>query len=172
VVDINTSQDYINRIMWVRKTAHELMAEHGLLAQGWKFRLSTAQRQVGVCKYPNSRHRGYIEYSTHFLKADDHEIIDTILHEIAHALAGHAAGHNYLWKMYARQVGARPETCVTSSHAAASTVKPNFTIKCPECGWSTTRQRVKRHLIGHMLCPRCPDKPGVVLKVYRILNGR
>lgn len=39
---------------------------------------------------------------------DEHEIRDTILHEIAHAIAGHKAGHGAQWKAVARQIGANP----------------------------------------------------------------
>ena len=38
----------------------------------------------------------------------DDEIKDTLLHEIAHALAGPKAGHRYEWKRICLQIGATP----------------------------------------------------------------
>jgi predicted SprT family Zn-dependent metalloprotease len=38
-------------------------------------------------------------------------VLDTILHEIAHALAGHKAGHGPAWKAKCAQIGAKPKRC-------------------------------------------------------------
>jgi hypothetical protein len=39
------------------------------------------------------------------------EIVDTILHEIAHALVGPRHGHDTVWKAKCTDIGARPERC-------------------------------------------------------------
>ena len=45
---------------------------------------------------------------THALEGSEEQIRDTVLHEIAHAIAGHEAGHGPLWKATARRIGATP----------------------------------------------------------------
>lgn len=45
------------------------------------------------------------------LRGDRDDVLDTILHEIAHALAGYQAAHGRVWRAYALMVGARPRAC-------------------------------------------------------------
>jgi len=151
----NSSHEYIQRMIWTRKLARELMDEHGL--NDWRFILSSTKRSVGRCWYADKK----IEYSTYYLHNSDEEVKDTILHEIAHALAGNAAGHNYMWKHYARLVGARPERCAPPE--VTTSAKPNYVIRCESCGWETKRFRMRRSNHGGM-CPEC----GTVVTIYRI----
>ena len=48
----------------------------------------------------------------HALDASEAEIRDTILHEIAHALAGPEARHGARWKAIARRIDATPRANV------------------------------------------------------------
>ena len=47
------------------------------------------------------------------LHSDD-EVLDTILHEIAHALVGPQHGHDAVWRAKAREIGCTGERCVSS----------------------------------------------------------
>jgi len=47
--------------------------------------------------------------------ASSEQLTDTILHEIAHALAGPAAKHGPAWKAIARRLGATPKSCAPES---------------------------------------------------------
>lgn len=88
-----------------RGIARELLDEHGLT--DWKVRIDNAQRRLGACFYGAkviSLSRQYITTGT------DTQLRNTILHEIAHAHAGHAAGHGPAWKAAAVRVGADPST--------------------------------------------------------------
>ena len=42
------------------------------------------------------------------IELDEAEVKDTILHEIAHAIAGHEAGHGLKWKAACQTIGANP----------------------------------------------------------------
>lgn len=61
---------------------------------------------------------------------DEAEVRDTILHEIAHVLAGIRAGHGPAWKDVARSLGARPEACASPKARIAYRYK----LVCPKCG--------------------------------------
>jgi predicted SprT family Zn-dependent metalloprotease len=50
-----------------------------------------------------------IGLSTRFIKAmSKKDVLDTILHEIAHALCDEADEHNHKWKQTVKRLGARP----------------------------------------------------------------
>ena len=89
------------------------MEEHGLVELGWNGKLDTAVRRFGACKYGKKR----ITLSRHLVTINtDEETLDTILHEIAHALAfeehGEDCGHDARWQAIAVRIGARPERTV------------------------------------------------------------
>ena len=91
----------------VAATARALMDEHGL--GEWTFAFLEAERRLGDCNYQD---RVIRVGRTHALDASDAEIRDTILHEIAHALAGPEARHGPAWKAIARRIGATPRANV------------------------------------------------------------
>ena len=92
----------------VRDLALELMGKHGLLEKGWKFELDNAKRRFGYCRYAPK----IISISKHLAKLNtEDQVKDTILHEIAHALAGPRAGHYSKWRYQAMAIGAKPERC-------------------------------------------------------------
>jgi predicted SprT family Zn-dependent metalloprotease len=77
------------------------------------------------------------------------EIRDVILHEIAHALAGHKAGHGPVWKAAARKVGAKPSRC------AAPSARPPAPIegRCPKCDVKVSEHhRMPRAKYVHRTC--------------------
>ena len=95
------------RLARVAAMARTLMDEHGL--GEWTFAFLEAERRLGDCHFDNRVIRiGRI----HALDASEAEIRDTILHEIAHALAGPEARHGPAWKAIARRIGATPRANV------------------------------------------------------------
>ena len=92
---------------------NERLDQHGLTAHGWTGALDTAIRRFGACIPSKKR----ITLSRHLATINsDEETEDTVLHEIAHALAwvehGEDCGHDDRWKAIAVRVGARPERTV------------------------------------------------------------
>ena len=83
--------------------ARELMDEHGL--DTWTFAFLEAERRLGDCHFGD---RVIRVGRAHALDASEAEIRDTVLHEIAHALAGPEARHGPAWKAIARRIGATP----------------------------------------------------------------
>ena len=92
------------RLVEVARQARTLMDKHGL--HEWTFRFSAAQSRLGECR---ERERLIRLGRRHAVNGDPQAVRDTILHEIAHALAGAKAGHGSAWKAVARRIGATPK---------------------------------------------------------------
>ncbi|WP_375400939.1 SprT-like domain-containing protein [uncultured Amnibacterium sp.] len=85
----------------VSDIAQELLAAH-LSPGGWTFGFDQARRRAGACDYAKRR----ITVSRHLaagFSADDARQV--LLHEIAHAIAGHTAAHGPRWKAVAARLG-------------------------------------------------------------------
>jgi len=119
--------------------AQRLMADHGLPAAGWTFAWNHGRRTLGLCRYTGKT----IELSVHYvLRNSEDSVRDTILHEIAHALAGHRAGHGLQWKMACMRIGAKPNrTC-----GDAEMPKGKWKAVCAGC--ATTHHRHKKPAAG------------------------
>ena len=101
------------RLVEVANRARDLMDSHGL--EDWTFRFSAAQSRLGECR---EREKLIRLSRRHAVKADPREVKDTILHEIAHALAGARAGHGPAWKAIAKRIGASPKARAEESETA------------------------------------------------------
>ncbi|MYA35301.1 MAG: SprT family zinc-dependent metalloprotease [Gammaproteobacteria bacterium] len=95
----------IVRLMEVDAEARDLMDRHGLA--DWSFRSNDAEKKLGVCRY---REKRILLSRWHAANGARGQVTDTILHEIAHALAGMSAGHGPAWKTIAQQLGATPKS--------------------------------------------------------------
>lgn len=93
-------------LSWIEDEAQELFAEHNLI--GWKFSFDNAKMRFGICYYNTHE----IQLSRPLcLINDETQIRDVLLHEVAHAIAGHDAGHGIRWKNVAMRIGADPVRC-------------------------------------------------------------
>ena len=101
------------RLNDVAGMARRLMEEHGLL--DWTLAFVEAKRRLGDCHY---RDRVIRISRAHALQGSEEQIRDTVLHEIAHAIAGPEAGHGPLWKATARRIGAMPRAKSYESQAS------------------------------------------------------
>ena len=108
----------------LRLIARELMDENGL--QDWKFKLDRSKRRFGCCFY----HEKTISISEELARLNEEKIvIDTVLHEIAHALAPANSGHNDIWKALASLLGASPELTKPEPKITATCVPCNKVFK-------------------------------------------
>ena len=158
----------VQKLVVIRQEAHGLLHKYGLLEKGWKFEFSSTQQIIGDCDHRTKT----IRFSTHYMQSDRKQITDTLLHEIAHALVPSKHGHDATWKAMAMRVGADPFSYpdeVTAKTQLKSTAKPNYRIKCknPDCGWTTTRFRLKRSLLAGARCPRCHG----MLEFFKIVRS-
>lgn len=96
-----------DRLTEIAALARGLMDRHGL--GEWTFAFLEAKRRLGDCHFEDRLIR---IGRAHALDAGEAEVRDTILHEIAHALAGPEARHGPAWKAIARRIGATPRANV------------------------------------------------------------
>ena len=136
----------------VKNLTLALMEEHGLNWPTWGFRLTRHKLVLGRCMY-NRYGGGTIEISKNFLHLPFEKIRDTILHEIAHALAGHLAGHGPEWKRVCRRIGALPNEKADLLSEERVTFK--WTGVCP----NNPNHMMKRHALTskgkRYACAKC-----------------
>jgi predicted SprT family Zn-dependent metalloprotease len=111
------------------KFANDLLVEHNLT--DWKFvwnkKLSTGA--WGVCHYRTKEIHLNQKYA---LVESKENVIDTIVHEIAHALTP-GYGHGEVWKAKCRELGCRDKQY---KNLAEDSIKKLAKYKgtCPTCG--------------------------------------
>lgn len=113
---------------------------------GWTFGFSRGKRTLGVTKIPWGASVGEIRLSKYLIE-NDHASLreETLLHEIAHAVAfvrfgRRSIGHGPLWRQVATEVGASPSaTCRTEPIA-----EPSLRWTCDRCG----------HVVGLFRTPK------------------
>ena len=76
--------------------------------EGWALTFNKRKRALGICNYSNKE----IQISLLFMKTLDYEeVLNTVRHEVSHALAGHAAGHGPRWRSIQRDLGGDTSRC-------------------------------------------------------------
>jgi hypothetical protein len=140
-----------NRLKEVRALALAKMAEWGLRPPAWVFRFDRARRRLGQCRFPSVGRPGVISVSAYHALLNPHgEVVNTVLHEIAHALVGPEHGHGEVWKEKAREVGARPERCGNIRTPVAAP----WAFVCPApCGTEHKKFRRPKHNL--FICRKC-----------------
>jgi len=102
------------------------IAEH--LTGDWTYSWLKTKRTMGLCNYRTkmiSASRVYVGV------ASVEQLENTVLHEIAHAIAGFEAAHGPAWERACVEIGAEPKRLFD-----ASTISPPYTwcMSCKVCG--------------------------------------
>ncbi|WP_344818147.1 SprT-like domain-containing protein [Microbacterium soli] len=133
----------------VRVWAQALIVMH--LDDSWTFDFDHAKRRAGQCDHQRRR----ITVSRYLAaRFEDDEIHQTLLHEVAHALAGHAAGHGPEWKRVARDLG---YVGGTTHHGETATELAPWVGRCP-AGHVTYRHRRPSRETSCAICSRRFDR--------------
>ena len=127
--------------------ARRLMIEHGL--SDWEFQFDHARRRFGCCFFG----RKVISLSRPLtLLNDEAEVRDTILHEIAHALAP-GDGHGRIWRAVCRRIGAKPSRCYDDKFVRSpARAAAKYVLGCKTCNWWVARRRLRR---AQLICAKC-----------------
>lgn len=127
--------------------ARRLVDDHGL--GDWRVEWGHATRTWGQCLYVTRTIR--LSWPITRLNGID-GLTDTVLHEVAHALAGPGTGHGPVWQEWCRAVGTDPSRCWDAATTNAPPARWHGT--CPACGRIVERQRLTRKA-RRGCCPRC-----------------
>lgn len=135
----------------------QLLQEHGLVE--WRYvRNDRMTQTAGRCKY----YARVIELAGWFLDHNtEEEIMQTLLHEIAHALTpGHK--HDRVWAAKCRELGGNGETYY--NRGDRNVVNPNserrvyssklYSVECDKCGYDFPgyTRRKKSNRLTHTRC--------------------
>jgi len=127
------------------RRCRQLLRRHGL--HNWSVCLDDSGSRAGACDYRDK----VISLSRLFLRgAPADEVRDTLLHEVAHALAGAAHHHDAHWRKIAREIGCSARTCHDIEFAP-----PRWIMRCPNGCFALARNRRMRGLVC-MQCARAP----------------
>lgn len=136
-------------------------------------KLGNSKRALGYCTVMRNRRTGEaypvsITLSRYLLVCSDEQVRDTILHEVAHAMAP-ADGHGYRWRQACRQIGASPERLANLSHedkaVRSETMQAKYHISC-ECG---KQSNIALHRLSRKLqysTSACCHKPWKIRQNY------
>lgn len=127
----------------------------------WTLVIGKRARSLGVCRYRPK----VIEITRHHIENDPYpDVMDTLKHEIAHALVFLQYGltvqpHGPEWKAMAEKVGCNPVACEATASVELRLSKPPgkwFAI-CPGCSVRFDYYRKPKILFGRY-CAACgPD---------------
>ena len=142
-----------------KELAVSLMCKHALVSKGWSFQFDESVRRFGLCSYRTKT----ISLSRTLVELNPIEQVrDTILHEVAHALAGPTAKHGRVWQLMAQSIGARPERCYSSDEVQTPTAP--WQAVCQFCHRVIKRHRMSKRLA--LAWCSCPVSAAQHPKVY------
>lgn len=130
---------------------NSLMHEH-CLSRRWTFHWQNKKQALGTCSY----NRKEIRLSKWYVELNDvDDVRDTILHELAHALAyerygSRGIGHGVLWKKVCREIGAVPKSC-SKSNLNRPQDHHKYVDSC--CGMTFKKHRLRKN--RKYSCPKC-----------------
>lgn len=115
------------KLSQAEEMAKDLMHKHGLTDKGWVFKWHASERAFGTCSYASKTIYLSMEFTRLNIEA---EVKDTILHEIAHAIAGYEAGHGKEWKKICVEIGCRPNATFKDDLAFNSASRYRAVCEC------------------------------------------
>jgi len=149
-------------LLEAEQLAMRLMEEHEVFDRGWSFEWSNAKRQLGSVQLRGGRDavgrpitRKLIKLSRHLVRLNDVEQVrDTILHEIAHVLAGLDHGHDEKWRQTCLRIGAKPSR---TADERIKLVECRFLLICGCCERVLARRhrRMGRNRLSRSWCKFC-----------------
>lgn len=143
--------------------ARRTMDEHGLW--DWKFSFDNRLSGFGRTNFT----RKLITVSRLLAAVNDEsECVDTLLHEIAHALVGYSHKHGPVWREKARELGCRPEA--RFDPRSISDVEKKWLAQCSACKMVLTKKYQRRDF--RLCCMRCVRQNNGYNKLVYFPNPR
>lgn len=133
-------------------SAYAILRQYGL--NDWTVRASREKNVAGRCYHS----RKQITLSKPWTEAlTEEEVMETIIHEVAHARAGFKAGHGSEWNRIYMSMGGNGDVRVTNPSAR---VASKYVGKCPG-GHITDMERhaISRHMTEqNFICKKCMNE--------------
>ena len=130
--------------------ARTLIFQH--LGAGWRFEWDNAKQRLGSCRYIGST----ITLSLPYARLSEERVVrETVLHEIAHALAGPGAGHGRDWKRIAVRLGVNPSSSTSDAPDLRAETAP-WVGTCP--AGHVSPKRFFRKPRQNYSCSQCSSK--------------
>ena len=170
-----------------KKLGDSLLEKHGLLQAGWKIEFNKSPSHLGQCWH---QHKAIALSLVMLNSAEESQVYDTILHEIAHALVGPGHNHDEVWKEKAKSIGCTSEVCGRTGFNPVAAIRiepsqvpekkkiPPLIQQCPKCGAKLeikTRARISNKEFlslhcGHLIKPE--DIKGKSFSEWESTSGK
>lgn len=136
----------------------KLLVEHGIA--GWTVGFDNADSRAGQCNFTAQR----ISYSVLFmLTATKQERLNTMLHEVAHAITGPNHGHDADWESNFVALGGNGSAFAYASSESYTEDRYLWIGVCPTCGDRTGFHAAPEDVWG---CYKCPKTVSVLNRVF------
>jgi predicted SprT family Zn-dependent metalloprotease len=147
-----------------RQITLRMLAENGLT--GWTLRFGTARTQAGLCSYAKRQ----ITLSKVLMAAGHYDsTMDTIAHEVAHAIVGSKHGHDRVWQMKHRELGGNGKRCLEATEIVNhDLLQGAYEGTCPRCARKIYMHRMPTKVKS---CGVCSHKFDPELVFTWIKNG-
>lgn len=133
------------------KMMTDLLKEHRLYEQGWRFHWMSRRNTYGLCRYGYKR----LQLSTLFVDHNNEDkVLEVCRHEVAHALAGYEAAHGPEWQAIAIQLGVvNPRSCTDGAELPPA----RYQATCPSCKKLYSKTRAPKLVRDGRFyyCPPC-----------------
>jgi predicted SprT family Zn-dependent metalloprotease len=144
------------RVLLANQLAHQHLDSK---IQHWKLIFDNAKTRCASCQFTYTLLNPTITIAiskVFAVFATDGEFKNTVLHEIAHAIAGIDAGHGPVWKRIALEIGCDAKRLHRANGEHQSFLDQGMKrVKCP-CGKiDFLRHRVKRKFVTKNVCKEC-----------------
>ena len=119
----------------------KVLKENGLT--GWTATTNRRKSSFGLCDYRKRQ----IQLSTILTpNCTEEAIMNTIFHEVAHAIIGSGHGHDRVWKSKCLELGGNGLRCGGSDNYIDGdreflNKSSKYTLECPVCGNTVPRSR-------------------------------
>lgn len=132
---------------------------YNMRGMGWSFRTNTRKRAFGICKY--GRGGKFIELSEWLILNTDksfNDWVDTMLHEIAHAIDVEIRGrssHDNHWRGIALTIGCNGKRCGTAKYTEEGKAASKYTLVCPNGHTQPSHKKSRLVAQGRSACGKC-----------------